>query len=672
MGRSPLSLPFILTLVLSFPIQTYSAEPAEPELSKMDGELRALVRSQIDQRPLDALSQGLGVNTGPPEPIYTVFVRTAAPRRAVKALGAKVGTAAGGIMTVRATLGQLTALAARNDVTSLEMSHEVALSMDEVRPESLWGGNSRGSDIDDAHLLFGTGTNVIVGVVDSGIDWNHLDFVDDTSEGSLPYNSRILSIWDQILSATAGESPPSSFAYGVEYTQADINAELVASPPGFVRSLDLNGHGTHVAGIAAGDGSDTDGDQPAGTYKGTAPDADIVAVKSTFFDADIVDGVAHVFQVATSAGKPAVVNLSLGSQLGPHDNTNAFETILNGLTGPGRIIVVAAGNDHNDSRHAEGNVGPTVGAIDTTDFSVTDEAAETYIDIWYDGGTVPGPALYDLTITPPPAMGPPVFVPAGTTMASPIPGWFPLVSAFFDNASTNPPNGDEEIVIRLISGHASGLYSFTLTRVVGGVGDDGDYDAWVYKPFDGSTMFLTNVDESELIGEPGNAADLITVGAHWTKGTASTPWQADDGGFYTYGGPPPDSNLGGITDFSSRGPTRDTTSDPGSTKPDITAPGQGVGSSYSTDSPNPGASLLLDGRHWINQGTSMSAPVVSGAVALYLQQDPVAPPSTIKSNINNSAFTDSKTGAIPNNTYGHGKINVQGLLQLDIIDWPLY
>ena len=111
------------------------------------------------------------------------------------------------------------------------------------------------------------GDGVIVGIFDTGIDWRHLDF----RSSSDTTKSRILYMWDQ-TDASSGFNP-TGYSYGVEYTQAQINAELGSSPPGAVKEKDIVGHGTHVAGIAAGNGASS-----SGMYTGVAPDADLIIV----------------------------------------------------------------------------------------------------------------------------------------------------------------------------------------------------------------------------------------------------------------------------------------------------------------------------------------------------------------------------------------------------------
>lgn len=115
------------------------------------------------------------------------------------------------------------------------------------------------------------GNGVLVGIYDSGIDWKHPDFRDATDQTK----SRIYSIWDQTLTPTGAETSPAGFSTGVEYTKAQIEDELDGSPSNFVRQNDTNGHGTHVAGTAAGNGAAFADKR----HKGFAPGADIVFVK---------------------------------------------------------------------------------------------------------------------------------------------------------------------------------------------------------------------------------------------------------------------------------------------------------------------------------------------------------------------------------------------------------
>ncbi|MCK5076650.1 MAG: S8 family serine peptidase, partial [Calditrichia bacterium] len=187
-----------------------------------------------------------------------------------------------------------------------------------------------------------SGTDVICGVVDSGIDFTHPMFKKSNGD------TRIINIWDQ---TDATGPAPSGYAYGTEYTEAQINQDLDAGGNhSVVAQVDDNGHGTHVTGSVAGYDSalvavsDT-------SFQGASIDANIIFVKTTMYTDAINDGVNYIFQKAAALGKPAVVNLSLGSQVGPHDGTDQYTEQLDQMVGAGKIVVRSAGNDGDADIH---------------------------------------------------------------------------------------------------------------------------------------------------------------------------------------------------------------------------------------------------------------------------------------------------------------------------------
>jgi hypothetical protein len=179
---------------------------------------------------------------------------------------------------------------------------------------------------------------------------DHPDFRNASNQAQ----SRILRIWDQTLTPIAGEASPSGFNYGVEYTQTHINNEIDGTPAGYVRENDINGHGTHVAGTAAGNGAALS----SGKYKGVAPNADIVIVKGgngSFSSTNEINGLTYFKNVATALGKPIVVNMSIGGQFGAHDGTNDDEVAVDNFctSAAGRAVVIAAGNDNGSLIHRQ-------------------------------------------------------------------------------------------------------------------------------------------------------------------------------------------------------------------------------------------------------------------------------------------------------------------------------
>src|SRR5262249_14901559 len=173
------------------------------------------------------------------------------------------------------------------------------------------------------------GRGVIVGIVDTGIDSTHPAFA-----------GRILKVWDQDL-------PGNGTANGFPYVR-ELSVESRSA------SIAQRGHGTHIAGIAAG--ADP-------TYSGVAPAATIVAVKTTYNNANIKDAIEYVFAIADELGMPAVVNLSLGGHADPHDGTDELSRAVDELSGPGRIVCCACGNEGNDDIHALATV-PPGGGVD--------------------------------------------------------------------------------------------------------------------------------------------------------------------------------------------------------------------------------------------------------------------------------------------------------------------
>ncbi|HAP35320.1 MAG TPA: hypothetical protein DCQ28_05030 [Bacteroidetes bacterium] len=249
--------------------------------------------------------------------------------------------------TARLTIAELERLSLLSSVsyiapTSIDYLHnDVARAL--IGPDLLHSGYVNSTQY--------TGSGVIIGVIDTGIDWKHLDFRDPTDTTK----SRILYIWDQTITAEGSETSPAGYAYGVEYTQTQINDELDGSPAGFVRENDSHGHGTHVAGTAAGNGSSL----TTKKYKGMAPSAELIIVKAgngSFPTANIVDAISYLNEKATAEGKPLVINMSLGSDAGPHDGTDEKGLAVSNFSAPGRIAVMSAGNSGGTPIHFSGTI----------------------------------------------------------------------------------------------------------------------------------------------------------------------------------------------------------------------------------------------------------------------------------------------------------------------------
>ncbi len=497
---------------------------------------------------------------------------------------------------------------------------------------------------DQVHSVYGLkGSGVLVAVYDTGIDFRHADF--RKSDGT----TRIRELWDQTDNSG---SHPVGFGYGSVWTSTQLDAEI-ASGSGVVTQHDVSGHGSHVAGIAAGNGRATGNGQPAGRFVGIAPEADLLVIKGgddSFGSTDIINGIYYAQARADGWGERVVVNLSLGGHQGPHDGTSLYEQAIDGASDDGVAVVVSAGNEGNDALHGRRTLS-TATPLDSLSFSVgsytpEEESENDYVDfdLWYDGTacirvTVIGPtgAVYGPRDT-------------GSNLSS-------LAGADGTVDITLPliPDGrnqDREALLEVYDGTsgitpATGTWKIRLQLLEGGTTD---IDLWIFDETIGAAFVGEDSDYS--VGMPGTARKAITVGAWVTKKS----WTAVNDTNYAYSS---QLTVGDIAPFSSCGPSRD-----GRQKPEIVAPGQGIFSALSSDMTTPANPYIaLTGVHRVSQGTSQAAPHVTGAVALMLQADPTLSIDQVRGDLILSARPDpayAPAASLPSTTWGWGKLDVLG------------
>ena len=191
--------------------------------------------------------------------------------------------------------------------------------------------------------------------------------------------SRIVFLWDQTINNT----PPANYPFGSEYSNTTLNTAISLPPEEGYRicpSVDLSGHGTHVAGIAAGNGRASDF-----VYTGVAPKSSLLIVKlSTSYNTNfptttqIMLGVDYCIRKSIELGLPITINISLGYTLGSHSGTSLLETYLNYISSNYRCsIVVGSGNE----ALANGHVG-ALSYPSTIDFSVGSYEPSLSISLW--------------------------------------------------------------------------------------------------------------------------------------------------------------------------------------------------------------------------------------------------------------------------------------------------
>lgn len=478
---------------------------------------------------------------------------------------------------------------------------------------------------DDVRNVPQTGQGVLVGIIDTGIDVDHPAFKKDGK-------TRIVNYLDQET--------------GDEFDAAQIDAGDASG------SVDTIGHGTHVAGIAAGSGEGS----PNNRFVGVAHDADLAIVKTSFDSVSIAQAVRHIFNVAEDRKQACVVNLSLGGHMGGHDGSTITERVIDQLSGPGRIVVVSAGNEGGDKIHASTVMEP--GADDNRWVADLDVKARNFsngplgfcmLQVWHQREDHISIKLRS---------------PNGDLFEAPEEGQDQFNrSIIFVEAShqRNAYSDDQVTTFRIITLPDDNLMKGWSVIAeentdAGGV-KVGAVHAWINDLSMG--VFTSNATASHLVGMPGTAFSAITVGSYATRNEwpSRSPNTAEGTTFL------PAINLENISHFSSMGPTRD-----GQNKPEVAGPGQFLLAPLSKDASlgNTPNFTRVDGiPYTAMQGTSMSAPYVTGALALLLEKDPSIDWAEAKRRIIKSTRTDENTGVAWNARWGYGKLDVQRLLTIE-------
>lgn len=222
--------------------------------------------------------------------------------------------------------------------------------------------------------LFGDG--VLIAVIDSGIDYSHLDFRNE--DGS----TRIAALWDQTIAG----NPPEGFDTGTLYSREVINEALATPMPqrmNIVPSVDTSGHGTHVAGIAAGNGRASNG-----LYRGVAPNSELIIVKlgSSVGDSfprtsQLMEGIDFAIRFALARLQPIAINISFGNNYGSHTGRSLLESYINDVASVWKnSIVIGTGNEGAAAKHADGVL--TMGTVSYVEFAVAQFEFSLNLQIW--------------------------------------------------------------------------------------------------------------------------------------------------------------------------------------------------------------------------------------------------------------------------------------------------
>ena len=562
--------------------------------------------------------------------------------------GVTVGTVSGEMFTAMIPVDRFVELAESGICATIDMGEKQNLMMDNAR-ENL------GIDQIHAgmHLPQGyDGSGVVVGIIDGGFEYCHPTFYDATGT-----TSRVKRVWNH--SDNTGTAP-AGYDYGSEYTTL---SQMMAAETDDTSAT----HGSHVASIAAGCGAPS-GD--GANYKGIAKGADIVLVPAIMDNPHILDAIQYIYSYAQSVSKPCVINMSFGSMVGPHDGTSYEDRFLTSFIAqhPDSIVLVAsAGNSGSTPVHLEKQFSGEDTLLNTRLVYDFMQNKNGVVDVW-------GDKNYSVALT---------LVSATTNQQVDFTGFFTtgIDTSYVVNLLTN----DNDTLtcqfylssIDSINHRYDAFIKFgtipSYHQLILTVRCDttATIHAWCNRISFNETSLVDGTVSGDshytIAGFGTNSDAVISVGAYATR----LGYTTYEGNYHSGSSA---QEMGDIAYFSSVGPTFD-----GRVKPDIAAPGSVIVAACNRFDP---METIYDTIVWNGQiekytplqGTSMSSPMVTGIVALWMQHNPSLGTDSVRAILHGTAHNDRFTGncvTTPNNIWGHGKVNAFGGLPTDTTLWLL-
>ena len=462
------------------------------------------------------------------------------------------------------------------------------------------------------------GKGTLIGIVDSGIDYENAEFRNEDG------TTRIVSLWDQSVNGR----PPAGYLAGTEYTREQIDAALATEDKEvrrqMVKTSDVSGHGTAVAGIAAGNGRGSEGRR----FRGAAPEAELIIVKMGApreggfpRTTELMRGVDYIVRKAVELRRPVAINISFGNTYGSHDGTSLVERFLNDIADMWKnVICIGSGNEGASAGHVSGKVRRQIS--ETVELAVQQREPALSIQIWKSYVDEMGVSV----ISPSGRQAGPFYEFLGAQRY--ILGDTELLIYY---GEPKPYSVKQEIYLSLLPGKQyieSGVWKIVLTpgRIV-----DGEYQMWLptQTSLNMGTAFLQPNSMSTLT-IPSTASLAVTVAAY-------------------------DARTFSYADFSGRGPAGMYEGE-NVLKPDIAAPGVRV------TAPVPG------GGYQSFSGTSFAAPFVTGSAALLMEwgivrgNDPYLYGEKVKAYLRKGAKQLAGYERWPNALHGYGALCVRDSL----------
>lgn len=464
--------------------------------------------------------------------------------------------------------------------------------------------------------LFGAG--ILTAVIDSGIDYSHPDF--RNPDGT----TRIRALWDQSISG----NPPEGYFLGTEYTQEQINAALSepvkARQEQIVPSRDISGHGTSVAGIAAGNGRGSVG----GIYMGVAPQSELLIVKlgnprqgGFPRTTELMQGVDYVLRKALEYRMPVAINISFGNTYGSHEGTSLLERYLDDMSNYWKsVICVGSGNEGTSAGHTSGMLKER--EEQRVELGVQQREPALNVQLWKSYVDE-----VDISVIGPSGVRVGPISERLRTQRFRIGGTEILL--YYGKPS--PYQTNQEIYFDFIPTGSyidSGVWQIVLTprKVVTGI-----YQMWLpsQSVLNQGTAFLNPVS-SDTLTIPSTASRVVTVGAY-------------------------DARSFSYADFSGRG-ALEKNAEMWVQKPDLAAPGVRV------------TTAKAGGGYGEYSGTSFAVPFVTGSAALLMEwgiirgNDPYLYGEKVKAYLRRGARHLPGYERWPNNQLGYGVLCVESSL----------
>lgn len=550
-------------------------------------------------------SLNLDVGYDPIDREWDLIIKYSGSLDPVRAIASRVTELQNEYAIIRITESRIEILSGTPEVEYIEKPKRLFFQVAEGRRVSCINA------VQDTRLsLYGQG--ILIAIIDSGIDYANADFRNE--DGS----TRIRYLWDQSLNPADGERAPEGYGVGVEYTKEQIdealNAQTVSEQRRIVRSQDISGHGTAVAGVAAGNGSNS-----GGIYAGVATKSELIVVKlgnpmQEGFPrtTELMMGIDYVIRKALELRMPVAVNISFGNTYGGHDGTTLLERYIDDVSNIWKsVFCIGTGNEAASAGHTSGRI--ISGAEEIVQLAIQNRQPSISIQIWKEytdqielslinpSGVRVGPV--------PEVLGPQRFRIGQTE-----------ILLYYGKPS--PYSTSQEIYIDLLP--VENYLTEGIWRIILSAGKivTGQYEMWL--PSDNvlnrGTGFLFPTDATTLT-IPSSASRAISVGAY-------------------------DARTFAYSEFSGRGFTRLTNL----VKPDLVAPGVEV------------VTAAAGGGYAAFTGTSFATPFVTGSAALLMEwgivrgNDPYLYGEKVKAYLRRGAKELPGFGEYPNEEVGYGAL----------------